>query len=167
MVRFGANTLLGKFNEFLDRKQDVGIAVMDRLPVKDQFRYLKDRFQIGAEFPSGGTRRFENIIGYTASCDGASHLASMADILLGSFRHCVNEPAKGIANAAIFPTLVRVMWHRKENGVKKFLEYGLTLRPEKIKVEAHKNEYINLRKRLRAYMEPSRSVAASQTPLKK
>jgi hypothetical protein len=153
MVRFGANTLLGKFNEFLGQRNDVGLVVMDRIPVKDQFKYLRDKFQIGVEFPGGGTRRLENIVGYTTTCDGASHLASMADILLGSFRHCVNEPTKDIANAAIFPTLVRVMWHRKENGVRELLEYGLTLRPETVKVEAHRREYIDLRKRLRGYLQ--------------
>jgi hypothetical protein len=48
------------------------------------------------------------------------------------------------------------MWHRKENGVKKLLEYGLTLRPETIKAEALKKEYTELRKRLRGYMQPKK-----------
>ena len=59
-VLFGVNTLLAKFNEFLEEREDVGIAVMDRIPVKNQFKYLKDKFQVGVEFPSGGTRRLEN-----------------------------------------------------------------------------------------------------------
>jgi hypothetical protein len=139
MVRFGVNTLLVKFNQFLGQGKDVGIAVMDRIPVKDQFKYLKDKFQLGVEFPDGGTQRLENIVGYATTCDGASHLASMADILLGSFRHCVNEPTKDIANAAIFPTLAQVMWHRNEGGKRKFLDYGLTLRPETIRAELREN----------------------------
>jgi hypothetical protein len=32
------------------------------------------------------------------------------------------------------------------------MEYGLTLRPKTIKMEAHKNDYADLRKRLRKYM---------------
>jgi hypothetical protein len=76
-VRFGANTLLGKFNQFLEQQHDVGIAVMDRIPVKDQFKYLRNKFQLGVEFQPGGTRRLENIAAYTATCDGASHLASI------------------------------------------------------------------------------------------
>jgi Protein of unknown function (DUF3800) len=152
MVLFGVNTLLDKFNQFLGERKDVGIAVMDRLLVKgDQFKYLKNKFQLGAEF-SDGTKRLENIVGHTITCDGASHLASMADILLGSFRHCVNEPNKDIANAKIFPTLAQVMWHHSIRGEKRYLGYGLTLRPRTIRTEAHAREYTDLRKRLRGYL---------------
>jgi hypothetical protein len=112
LVLFGANTLLGKFNQFLAEQGDAGIALLDRLPVKNAYQYLKEKFQVGLELDGGGTRSLENVVGYASTCDGASHLASMADILLGSFRYCVNEPDKDIANAAIFPTLVRVMWYR-------------------------------------------------------
>ena len=144
---FGPNTLLAKFNQFLRQRKDVGIAVMDRMPGKDQFKYLKDKFQLGAEFSDGYTQRLENIVGYTITCDGASHLASMADILLGSFRYCVNEPDRE-ANAAIFPTLAQVMWHEK----KSYLEYGLMLRPKDIKAKVHEKEYTALRDRLRGYL---------------
>lgn len=146
-VLFGPNTLLAKFNQFLRQRKDVGIAVMDRMPGKDQFKYLKDKFQLGAKFSDGYTRRLENIVGYTITCDGASHLASMADILLGSFRYCVNEPDRE-ANAAIFPTLAQVMWHEK----KSYLEYGLMLRPKDIKAKVHEKEYTALRDRLRGYL---------------
>jgi hypothetical protein len=153
LVLFGANTLLGKYNEFLDEKSDVGVALVDRMSVGNPYQYLKEKFQIGLEL-GAGTRRLENVIGYASTCDGASHLASMADILVGSFRHCVNEPERDIANAAIFPTLVRVMWHRDmEGGTKTVMEYGLTLRPEKVQVEAHRKDYDDLTKRLAGYME--------------
>jgi hypothetical protein len=43
-----------------------GILLMDRPPsqLSNPFKYLKDKFQIGLDFPSGGKRRVENIIGY-------------------------------------------------------------------------------------------------------
>jgi hypothetical protein len=156
LVPFGINTLLGRFDEFLKRQGDVGVVLMDRPPsqLSNPFKYLKDKFQIGLDFPSGGKRRVENIIGYAFTCDGASNLASMADILLGSFRHCVNEPDKDIANAAIFPTLVRVMWyHKAEDGKKNLQEYGLTLRPKTVKVEKHKKDYADLVARLNGYLK--------------
>jgi hypothetical protein len=153
LVLFGANTVLGKYNEFLSEKNDIGAALVDRMPVGNPYQYLKDKFQVGLELP-GGTRTLEKVIGFASTCDGASHLASMTDILVGSFRHCVNEPDKDIANAAIFPTLIRVMWHRETgDGAKTLLEYGLTLRPEKIEVEAHKKDYDDLVTRLASYME--------------
>jgi len=68
----------------------VGIAFLDRLPVKNACQYLKEKFQVGLELDGGGTLRLENVVAYASTCDGASHLASMADILLGSFRYCVN-----------------------------------------------------------------------------
>jgi len=153
---YGINTLLGKFDAFLKERGDVGIVLMDRSPgqLKDPFKYLKNKFQIGLQFPSGGNRRVDNIIGYAFTCDGASHLASLADILLGSFRHCVNEPDRDIANAAIFPTLIRIMWYRRtKDGKKRLQEYGLTLRPETIKVERHKKDYNNPLARLDGYLK--------------
>jgi hypothetical protein len=154
LVLFGANTLLGKFNEFLNAGDGVGIVLMDRIPVANPYKYLKDKFQIGLQFPSGGTRKLDRIVGYASTCDGASHLASIADILLGSFRYCLNEPDKNIANAAIFPTLVRVMWCREtKDGTKNLREYGLTLRPEEIKVASHQKDYDDLVERLSGYLK--------------
>jgi hypothetical protein len=118
LVQFGANTLLGKFDQFLGGQDDVGIVLFDRLPIKDPYGYLKKKFQVGLEL-DGQTRRLKNVVGFASTCDGASHLASVADILLGSFRYCVNEPDKDIANSAIFPTLARVMWCKTESGNKK------------------------------------------------
>jgi hypothetical protein len=40
-----------------------------------------------------------------AEADGTSHLCSVADILLGAFRYCVNEPDNEEAGKAMFPTL--------------------------------------------------------------
>ena len=153
LLLFGANTILGKYNEFLFGKDDVGIVLVDRMQVGNPYQYLKDKFQVGLELPSG-TSKLARVIGFASTCDGASHLASLADILVGSFRHCVNEPEKDIANSAIFPTLIRVMWHREaEDGTKDLLEYGLTLRPEKINFDLHKKDYDDLTKRLAGYME--------------
>lgn len=46
------------------------------------------------------------------------------------------------------------MWHRETaGGTKTLLEYGLTLRPEKIEVEVHKKDYDDLTLRLAGYMD--------------
>jgi hypothetical protein len=158
---FGANTILGKYNEYLTEKNNIGIALFDRMPVGNAYQYLKDKFQVGLELQNGGTRKLEKVIGFASTCDGASHLASLTDILVGSFRHCVNELDRDIANAAIFPTLIRVMWHREtDTGTKTLLEYGLTLRPETIEVEAHKKDYDDLRVRLASYTEAKEEASS-------
>jgi hypothetical protein len=47
----------------------------------------------------------ERVIGFGSTTDGASHLASIADVLIGSFRYCVNEEERDIAGRAMFPDL--------------------------------------------------------------
>jgi hypothetical protein len=156
LVPYGINTLLAKFNQFLTEREDVGIALFDRPPgqYKNPYQHLTNTFQAGLKLEGRRSVALQNVIGYGITWDGASHLASMADILLGSFRYCVNEQGKDIASAAIFPTLARVMWHRKgRDGTRELREYGLTLRPAKITFEGYQQDYDDLVKRLRGYLK--------------
>jgi hypothetical protein len=58
LVLFGANTLLGKFNEYLGTHKDTyGMVLFDRIPVDHPYRYLQEKFQTGLTFPDGRTRR--------------------------------------------------------------------------------------------------------------
>lgn len=97
LIEYGANTVLGRFNEFLTEKNEHGIAKLDRMG-KNGFIYAKEKFQRGLTF-SGRDRRLGRIISVGFTCDGASHLSPMADIVLGSFRYCVNEPEKDKAKS--------------------------------------------------------------------
>jgi hypothetical protein len=152
LVLFGANTLLGKFDEFLEEQDDCGIVLMDRIPVEHPYRYLREKFQIGLTFPNGNTRRLERVIGFGSTTDGASHLASIADVLIGSFRYCVNEEERDIAGRAMFPDLVRLMWKRRLNGRNFVQDYGLVIRPQNVRHEPHKTEYEALIDRLQGYL---------------
>jgi hypothetical protein len=86
------------------------------------------------------------------TCDGASHLSSMADILLGSFRYCVNEPERDIAGKAMLPALVPLMWTGTSEGKQYVRERGLNLRPKKVNTPAHQEEYDKLMDRLQGYL---------------
>jgi len=70
---------------FLKERGDVGIVLMDRSPsqLKDAFKYLKNKFQIGLQFPSGGNRRVDNIIVRRgiASCVVSRHPARVVSPL--------------------------------------------------------------------------------------
>ena len=91
LVEYGANTVLARFNEFLTEKNDHGIAKLDRMG-KNAFTYAREKFQRGLTFsPNSRHRRLDRIVSIGFTCDGASHLSSLADIVLGSFRYCVNE----------------------------------------------------------------------------
>jgi hypothetical protein len=91
-VLFGANTILGKFNHFLAEQNSHGFAVMDRIPVEKPYDYLKEKFQVGMTQNGKALGRLERILGFSHGADGTSHLCSVCDILLGSFRYCVNDP---------------------------------------------------------------------------
>jgi hypothetical protein len=110
LVTFGANTLVGKFDEWLGwNKNTYGLVMFDRIPVDHPYKYLQEKFQTGLTFPDGRKQRLKRIMGLASTCDGASHLASIADICVGSFRYCVNEPDKDIAGRAMFPKLAKCL----------------------------------------------------------
>jgi hypothetical protein len=151
LIEFGANTVLGRYNEFLTEKNEHGIAKLDRMG-KNSFDYAKKKFQRGLSLPTGD-RRLDRIISIGFTCDGASHLASMADIILGSFRYCVNETDKDIAGKAMLPKLVPLMWTGTKRGKQYVRERGLILRPKDVKFAGHQEEFDKLLDRLQRYLD--------------
>jgi hypothetical protein len=152
LVERGANTVLSRFDTFLKEQKSFGYALMDRMPIKDPYKYLKDKFQLGMEFPDKPSVRFDRIIGLGHACDGSSNLCSVADIMLGAFRYCVNEPENPEAGKAMFPTLMSMMWKREQGGKTYVNECGLVFRPKELKVEKHRAEYEALIERLQGYL---------------
>jgi len=155
LVRFGANTLLGKFNEFLGTDRDTfGLVLFDRIPIDDPYAYLREKFQIGMTDLKGKPKgRLERIMSYASTTDGASHLASIADILVGSWRYCVNEPERDVVGKAIFPKLMNRMWKRAKGGQLYVLDFGFVLRPQNVQVEKYKKDYDDLCARLQDYLD--------------
>jgi hypothetical protein len=164
LVLFGANTLLGKFNEFLGTDQDTfGLVLFDRIPIDHPYAYLREKFQIGMTFLDGRpTSRLERIMGLATTADGASHLASIADILVGSWRYCVNEPEMDVAGKAIFPKLMDLMWKRTRDGQLYVLDFGFVLRPQEVQVEKYKKDYNDLRARLQSYLDARDAASAAK-----
>jgi hypothetical protein len=151
-VEWGANTILGKFNTFLREQGSYGFAVMDRMPVKTPYEYLKEKFQVGMTFPDKPSMRLDRILGLSHGADGTSHLCSVCDILLGSFRYCVNEPDNEEAGKAMFPTLMEMMWKVKQGGTTQVREFGLYFRPLNVDAPKFKAEYDALETRLQGYL---------------
>jgi hypothetical protein len=156
LILYGANTVLSRYNEFLAEKNEHGVAQLDRMG-KNGFDYAKEKFQLGLNFGLGRSRRLDRLISVGFTCDGASHLASMADILLGSFRYCVNEPEKGIAGKAMLPKLMPLMWTATRGGKRFVRERGLNLRPKDVRSPDHQQEYEALLNRLQGYLDGSGS----------
>jgi hypothetical protein len=151
-VTWGANTILAKFNAFLGENKSYGYALLDRMPIEHPYKYLQEKFQLGMIFPDKPSVRFERILGFGHSVDGSSHLCSVADILLGAFRYCVNEPENEDAGKVMFPTLMTMMWMREREGKTSVVESGLVFRPQNVKEAKHQQEYDALAERLQSFL---------------
>jgi hypothetical protein len=129
---YGFNTLIGKFDKFLRLNKSVGTVTIDRLDISrnsvlsytNGFEYIKEKFQVGNKF-AGHFKEIENVISFSMSCEGTSHLSSVNDILTGSFRYLVNEENDS-ARRALQHQLEKLMW---KNNAGSFVDHGFTLRP--------------------------------------
>jgi hypothetical protein len=122
-VQFGFNELLKTFNDFLGSAQAFGLVTLDRRDPNPQFAHMQKKFQIGLEY-SRSTQPLHRIVGYSLTCDGCSHLASVADIVVGAFRYCVNEPNNEVVGPKMFQSVASLTW---KSGT---YFRGLTLRPQ-------------------------------------
>jgi hypothetical protein len=143
---FAANTVISQFNRYLRNvAHDDGICIVDNLPVKGSWQYLAEKFTVGltvndAHYPLDHIRLF------AATCNNASHASSAMDIVLGTFRYCINNPANREAAATMMGDVVNLMWHERDGRTIKALGRGLVMRPkrEHIRVDAYKAEYDGL-----------------------
>lgn len=86
------NDVLEVFNDkFLPEVNSEGIAVMDRLPNQAGYPLLQSKFQ---QAGYDGARKFDRVVLFASTCDGASHVSSAVDIVLGAFRWVVNSKDK-------------------------------------------------------------------------
>jgi hypothetical protein len=147
---FTLNTLLAVFNgKFLKEKNDYGMVLIDRLPDNSQaYDMLKRKFQDGLPIESTGSEiKLDRIILYAATCDGASHLSSAVDIVLGGLRWVVNSqgrPTLGGTERRILTNVAGMMYGKKHGDTLNVRDYGLILRPVVIWVPAYQAEYDSL-----------------------
>lgn len=144
LVSWGANGVIAAFDHFLEEEGATGICTVDRLPFKQGYQYLEDKFQHGLTFPGGRSRRLERIHLFASTCQGASHANSAIDIILGAFRYCVNERSRTPATYAMFPVVASMMWHKRVGDTIYIRDYGLLLRPKQVKVPVYQQQYDEL-----------------------
>jgi len=128
-VQYGANSVISRFNQFLDENDDDGICLVDNLPFRGGDQYLKEKFTEGLTFPGGRSVPLSRIKLFGQTCNNASHLSSAADIVLGSFRYCVNNPNNPDAASDMFKKVATMMWHQDDGERRLVRERGLILRP--------------------------------------
>lgn len=150
MTRFGLNALISHFNrEFLGEQNDMGAVCIDRLDPAVGYSYMTDTFANGLTFQASGYHDdLARIVHYSMSCDGASHMSSVADIALGSMRYATNfAGGKGkeeVARKLMLP-LARAMWQKTNpDGSIRIGGYGFLQYPKNIQVAAYQAKYDEL-----------------------
>lgn len=146
-ILWAADSVFGRFHKYLDTVvHDDGIIVVDNLPVKAQFQYLSEKFAYGLHLHDGTDKSLSRIKLFAASCVGASHANSAMDIVLGSFRYCINNPKNRDAAREMIGAVTKLIWHDKTESTLLVIDRGLIPRPriKDIKVEKYKQEYTDL-----------------------
>ena len=141
-MTYAADALFGRFNEFLQIKDSIGICVVDNLSITAQYKYLAEKFAIGLHMPDG-EKPLDNILLYTATCINASHVSSIIDIVLGSFRYCINNPQNTEIAKKMMKDVLKIMWHERIGEDYDVRKMGLIVRPmlHEIRKQLYKEQY--------------------------
>jgi hypothetical protein len=140
-IQWGADHIIGKFNFFLQCLDSHGMVAMDRLPDGVEFDYLASKFVNGLVLSDGDAVQLDRIALFSSTCINASHLTSAMDIVLGSWRYCINKPFNEVAAKSMMADLVKLVWCDKSGENIYAFEKGLVFRPKEVKSAAYKAKY--------------------------
>lgn len=139
------DAIIAKFNQVMRDEMSHGICIMDTLPVEQgQWKYFSDKFCAGLHFDGKDDQPLARIRLFAATCNNASYISSAVDIVLGTFRYCVNNPKNLDAAQKMMKNVVGMM-HKKIDGNTIFLrEFGLLFRPQTVRIAEYKQAYDDL-----------------------
>ena len=142
--QWGADGILWPIQRYLQGQSDYAISLQDRHPVEGEFDYYKRRFAHAAA--GKGTHQLSNIVCFGSTCDNASTFSSLADIFVGSFRFCVNNPDKDRVCSLLLPKLLGIC-----HGSPNWLANGIVFRPNEVRRPDLALEYDQVREHFRAH----------------
>ena len=145
--------MLSTFQTFLEREVETGICLVDRLPYRHGHQSLGEIFQHGLQMPNNRYRILNRVLLLGETTQQESFIGSVVDIVLGSFRYCVNERQNERATRAILPPVVEMMWSHRVGDTVHVREYGLLFRPRNVEVPAYQEEYEELTQHFTALLE--------------
>lgn len=149
--RKGINTICLHFNYILNEAEQPGLVLIDRF--NDQGNeidaHLRDKFSVGLTgLPYSANYRLERIIGFHYSALGQSHLPSLVDIVLGTFRFAINAHTRGqtehLATARELISLLSPLFWRADEGLP-VPELGLMFSPKSIRAPSYRQQYQQLK----------------------
>ena len=144
LVEMTSKIVFRRFNQYCHENNVPGIVLAHRWPYENGFNFLES-CQFGEiRFMSGFTISLPNIHGYAQVSDNSTTLMSVADVVLGAFRYCINNRDKTDVNTELMPRIARLMWYREENGVRKLRDRGLNISPRDVVVDSYRREYESL-----------------------
>lgn len=152
-IQFGANSVIAKFNTYLTLEKSHGLVAMDRLPKGAEFEYLAEKFTKGLALQKGEPQELDRVVMFSSTCINASHLSSVMDIVLGTWRYCINQPLNGEAAKDMMGQLVKLIWHIPMGENIFSHERGLLFRPKEVKHPPYKAEYDALLKHLNSLID--------------
>ncbi len=138
-IQWAADYVIGRYNHYLTQIGDDGICIVDNLPVSKQFQYLADKFSLGLQLRSGRNRRLNHILLFGSTCINAAHANSAMDIILGTFRYCINNPRNIPAAREMISKIIHLMWHLRDGDTYHVIDRGLIIRPPLARL---RNDYL-------------------------
>lgn len=151
-ITWGADQILAKFNAFLHDQNSFEIVAFDQTPMKGHRDFLKNKFSV-QRLEDLKYKSTDRILAYTTCYDGTSHLSSVADIMVGSFRMIVNQPERTIAGKELAKLLKQVFAQDpKIKKIKKVTDYSILIRPisEYIRHQPYAQQNVELQTRILA-----------------
>lgn len=120
-----------KIQQFYTENQlDEGFMVfVDRHSRSSQGKHLSSKF-IQRNKQSKDGFNTPDLISVSSAWDGTSHLASLCDIITGSFSYIINNPTRDIAGKALIKELRPLVWGKKEGKIYRVVDRGLLFRPK-------------------------------------
>lgn len=152
-LKWAVNTLCLKFDEFLaEQRVDAGIVKLDHTTDYSQEAYVKEIFQEGLDF-NGKRRLLSRVAAIDTTQNGLSHMSSITDIVVGSFRFAINEPDKDKVGALLTKLLAKLMWSKcSTDGSVYFRERGLVIRPKDITLSEYQADIEAFLSRMNSYL---------------
>ena len=161
------NRICFHFNCSLKRNNDVGLVLIDRFEDQKIDGHLREKFSLGLRnMPYCDSMRLDKIVGFHYSAIGQSNFPSIIDIIIGSFRLCINEhtanPNEISERQKAILGLISPLFPRETTAL--IPETHLFFSPKIIKVGIYRDQYTSLSQFFTSVgICPDQSISAERT----